>query len=139
MGVRFPADGSAPQLLSLTTTSAGVRDGPDCFLFHVPDLRTFWKVPRAWKYRDLERITLGGQPNEKYNGVYMKFISFAMDDLPENKSIPACFYGAGDPAAGDVFLVKLAPQEFGEHGWAIYEDIPPEFLELPCTTRGGSH
>jgi hypothetical protein len=39
VGARFPADGSPPHLVSLTTTSGGVNDGYDSFLFHIPDLR----------------------------------------------------------------------------------------------------
>jgi hypothetical protein len=38
---------------------------------------------------------------------------------------------------GDVFVVKLAPEEWGEHGWAVYEDVPVRFLELPIWQDGG--
>jgi len=98
-------------------------------LFHIPDLRAFWKVPQAWKWRDLEQTTLEDQPNEAWNGVYLKFFSFDLDNLPENRSVPLSFCRVNLLAAGDVFIVKLAPQEWDEHGWAVYEDIPPEFLE----------
>jgi len=27
-------------------------------------------------------------------------------------------------------VVKMAPHEYGEYGWAAYEDIVPEFLYL---------
>jgi hypothetical protein len=138
IGARFPADGSTPYLLPLTTTSTGVHNGPDCFLFHVPDLRTFWKTPRAWEWRDLDQTILENQPNKNCNGVYMKFFSFCLDDLPENRSVPTCFCRVNALAAGDVFIVKLAPQECDEHGWAVYEDIPADFLELPCITRVGA-
>ena len=68
-------------------------------------------------------------------GTYYVFYSFALDDLPKNSSVPTwisgdisddfhrCYYG-------DVFLVKVAPHEYEEYGWAAYEDIVPEFLDL---------
>jgi hypothetical protein len=34
------------------------------------------------------------------------------------------------PYYGDVFLMKVARDEYGEHGWALYEDIVPNFLDL---------
>jgi hypothetical protein len=37
-------------------------------------------------------------------------------------------------ARGDVFIVKLAPQEQDEQGWTAYEDFSPEFLEY-CLAR----
>jgi hypothetical protein len=27
-------------------------------------------------------------------------------------------------------LVKMAPYEYGQYGWAVYEDIVPEFLDF---------
>ena len=132
IGARFPADGSTPYLVPLTTTSD--HPGPDCFLSRLPDLRAFWKVSRGWEYRDLEQMTFKDQPNEAWNGVYLKWFSFALDDLPENRSVPLIFCRAYRLAAGDVFIVKLAPQECDEHGWTVYEDFPPEFLEY-CLAR----
>lgn len=73
-------------------------------------------------------------------GTYYVFYSFAVDDLPENSSVPAWISDVGDTGdncdgiprnyRGDVFLVKMAPHEHGEYGWAAYEDIVPEFLDL---------
>lgn len=64
-------------------------------------------------------------------GTYYVFYSFATDDLPKNSSVPTWI---SDPLhgyySGDVFLVKMAPHEYGEYGWAAYEDIVPEFLDL---------
>ena len=64
-------------------------------------------------------------------GTYYVFYSFAADDLPKNLSVPTLisdnFHGN---YYGDVFLVKMAPHEYGEYGWAAYEDIVPEFLDL---------
>lgn len=128
-GVRIPADGTPAHLLSLTTTSAS--GNVDSFLFHVPDLRQFWKTEQAWRYRDLQRLELEQQRYSSCNGVYYAFFSFAMDDLPEHSSVPAWI--SGDQRRvywGDVFLVKMAPHEWGEHAWAAYEDIGPEFLDL---------
>jgi hypothetical protein len=68
-------------------------------------------------------------------GTYYVFYSFAIDDLPKNSSVPTWISGdISDDFPlyyyGDVFLVKMAPHEYGEYGWAAYEDIVPEFLDL---------
>jgi hypothetical protein len=70
-------------------------------------------------------------------GSYYAFYSFASDDLPKNLSVPAWIseigsFGDGIRSQywGDVFLVKMASYEYGEYGWAAYEDIVPEFLDL---------
>lgn len=64
------------------------------------------------------------------------FFSFARDDLPKNSSLPAWIRDIGDiedgihrQYPGDVFLVKMAPHEYGENSWAAYEDIVPDFLD----------
>jgi len=128
---RFPADGSLPHLLQLTTTSESVESGPTCFLFHIPDVRRFWKIQKAWEYRDVQRTELQNQPYASCNGVYMTFYSFALDDLPQNINVPDSFSPMGT-MWGDVFVAKLAPEEWGVNGWATYEDVPSEFLRLPC-------
>ncbi|KAB8272013.1 hypothetical protein BDV30DRAFT_212817 [Aspergillus minisclerotigenes] len=67
-------------------------------------------------------------------GAYYVFFSFAVDDLPENLSVPAWIshISNGDQRhyRRDVFLVKMAPCEYGEDGCAIYEDIDPLFLDV---------
>ena len=65
-------------------------------------------------------------------GTYYVFYSFAVDDLPKNSSVPTWIsdVGGGKHYYGDVFLVKMAPHEYGEYGWAAYDDIAPEFLDL---------
>jgi hypothetical protein len=52
-------------------------------------------------------------------GVYMMFHSFAMDDLSQNTTVPLALARMG-AIWGDVFVVELAPEEWGEHGWAAY-------------------
>ena len=42
----------------------------------------------------------------------------------------------GEAYWGDVFIMKLAPEEWGLHGWAVYEDVLKEFLELPVMRSG---
>ena len=79
-------------------------------------------------------MTFEGQPNEAWNGVYLKWFSFALDDLPENSSVPLIFCRENRLVVGDVFIVKLAPQEHDEHGWTAYEDFLPEFIEY-CLNR----
>ncbi|EWC44499.1 hypothetical protein DRE_06767 [Drechslerella stenobrocha 248] len=136
--VRIPADKKPAHIITLATTP--VSSGPDNFLFHIPDLRPFWKTERAWSFRDCQRLALEQQPKPSCNGVYYIFYSFGLDELTEkiNPSVPTYFSG-GQVLWGDVFVVKVAPHEYGEHGWAAYEDIGPEFLELmarwPVTRR----
>jgi hypothetical protein len=61
------------------------------------------------------------------DGIYTIFFSFALDDLPRNDNVPRRLLK--ESAYGDVFVVKLQPHEHGEHGWAAYDDISPEFLQ----------
>jgi len=82
-----------------------------------------------------QRYLLLRQCPLSFIGTYYVFYSFAADDLPKNSSVPTWISGdIGDDFHryyfGDVFLVKMAPQEYGEYGWAAYEDIVPEFLDL---------
>ena len=107
IGVRFPADGSAPHTLSLTTTNYGVDDGPDCFLGHVPDSRSFWKNEQAWKYRDLESFTLEDQPLESCNGMYLLFYSYDDETLPPNHSFPEAIFGRQRYFCGDGLVIKM--------------------------------
>lgn len=178
-GLRIPADGSRAHLLPLSTI--GDSSATDSFLIHVPDLRPYWKIDKAWELRDIHKLTLqqhdkveaahysrllydirkllifrglGRQEQlhlrqrylrddercllqESYSslvGVYYIFYSFAVDDLPQNMSVPTWVSRKGDHGNhayfGDVFVVKLAACENGEDGRAIYEDILPAFLDL---------
>ena len=69
-------------------------------------------------------------------GLYYIFYSFNCDNLPRNPSIPTWMTELKPYWYGDVFLVKVAPYEYGGYGWALYEDIAPEFLELLAYKRG---
>jgi len=51
-------------------------------------------------------MTFEGQPNEAWNGVYLKWFSLALDDLPENWSVPLIFCRENRLAAGDVFIIS---------------------------------
>lgn len=72
-------------------------------------------------------------------GAYYVFYSFALDDLAQNMGAPGWMVEASDgPFFGDVFLIKLAPQEKDENGWAVYEDVGLEVLEvLACGSVEG--
>lgn len=63
-----PPDGSKAQLVPLTTTTYNLREGLDGAWAHVPDLREFWKTPRAWQWRDVETFNLEKQPTSSCNG-----------------------------------------------------------------------
>ena len=69
-----------------------------------------------------------------YAGAYYVFYSFAHEILPKIQYVPTWISDTGDgdnmSYYGDVFLVKMAPDEYGENEWAVYEDIIPEFLGL---------
>ncbi|SPO01958.1 uncharacterized protein DNG_04631 [Cephalotrichum gorgonifer] len=133
-GIRFPADGSEKHLISLTTTTHGVYEGPDSSWGHVPDLRSFWKIQRAWQWRDIETFRLENQPIRSCNGLYVVFFSFD-DSLPENRNFPVGIYGRERHFVGDVFVVKLKGDEIGsdlgEDGWAVWDDVPGDILSLP--------
>jgi hypothetical protein len=67
-------------------------------------------------------------------GAYYIFYSLDLDHLPQNAFVPDWIGKIGDKGHqiywGDVFVVKMSPQEWGPYGWAAYQDIAPEFLEL---------
>ncbi|KAK3693059.1 hypothetical protein B0T22DRAFT_33250 [Podospora appendiculata] len=134
-GIRFPADGSAPHLLPLTTTTAGVSDGPDAAWGHVPDLRAFWKTAQAWQWRDIDTFRLEDQPVARCNGLYVVFFSFDLGALPENNNFPQALFGRRRAFAGDAFIVRLQGtqigEDLGEDGWAVWLDVPEEVLGLP--------
>jgi hypothetical protein len=69
-----------------------------------------------------------------YVGAYYVYSSFALDDLLLNSHVPAWLNkkccGDGYQHWGNVFVLKMSPQEHGPCGWAAYEDVPPEFLNI---------
>ena len=134
-GIRFPADGSKPHTIPLTTTTQGVKDGPDSFWGHIPDLRGFWKTPQAWQWRDIDTFRLVDQPISSCNGLYALFFSFDSESLPENRNFPEALYGRKRVFAGDAFVVKIQGNEIGEDlgedGWAAWLNVPEDILNLP--------
>lgn len=66
--------------------------------------------------------------------MYIVFFSFDLDELPLHKNFPPGPLGVRH-FAGDAFVVKLKPHEYGENGWADYDDVSPEFLELPIMAK----
>lgn len=136
-GIRFPADGSNPHLLSLTTTTQGVwdRQGGEASWGHIPDMRGFWKTKRAWQWRDFETFRLQKQPISSCNGLYVLFYSFDLEALPENNNFPEAVFERERAFAGDAFVVKIQGNEIGEDlgedGWAAWIDVPSEILSLP--------
>ena len=134
-GIRFPADGSKPHLLSLTTTTHGVSDGPDCCWGHVPDLRSFWGTKRAWQWRDIDTFKLERQPLRSCDGLYVVFFSFDLEALPENRNFSKGVFERERAFAGDAFVVKLKGNEIGsdlgDDGWAAWDDVPSDILSLP--------
>lgn len=129
---RFPADGSAPTLEYVTTTTETVLVAPDLFPSHIPNVSTFWKIPPKMIYRRDWDITQ--LKDTYYNGLYMTLYSFA-DNLPENRYVPKMFRHSMRRMNRDVFVAKLVRGQCGEHGWAPYEDISLNFLELDCARR----
>ncbi|KAK4232865.1 hypothetical protein C8A03DRAFT_39482 [Achaetomium macrosporum] len=140
-GIRFPADRSKPHLLSLTTTTHDVSNGPDSPWGHVPDLREFWKTEAAWRQRDIETFRLENQPRSHCNGLYVLFFSFDLESLPANTNFPRGLTGRERTFAGDAFVVKLKGNEIGselgDDGWAAWDDVPSDILDLPVMQIGG--
>ncbi|KAI3323627.1 hypothetical protein HD806DRAFT_497381 [Xylariaceae sp. AK1471] len=134
-GIRFPADGSKPHMLSLTTTTDSVSDNNDCPWGHIPDFRDFWKTQQAWIWRDHETFRLQNQPFSSCNGLYVLYYSFDLESLPENNNFPEAIFARQRAFAGDAFVVKLQGTEIGEDlgddGWAVWVDVPSDILSLP--------
>jgi hypothetical protein len=65
---------------------------------------------------------------------YYVYYSFDVDHLQLNAFVPDWIGKIADGIQqrywGDVFVVKMSPQEHGPNGWAAYEDITHDFLEL---------
>jgi hypothetical protein len=137
IGVRIPTDRSVPHLVALRTTSDGVDSNIGSRLFHIPDLRPYWGSGTPWQWRDIYKFELKKPASESCNGVYYVFFSFAMDDLPENLSVPKFPDEEHQKWWGDVFIVKVLDPDYWEPGWAKYEDVPREFLDLPIMRTGG--
>ncbi|KAB5566955.1 hypothetical protein GE09DRAFT_751216 [Coniochaeta sp. 2T2.1] len=133
-GIRFPADGSAPHHLPLTTTTDGVKDSSAAPWGHIPDLRAFWRTPQAWAWRDFETFRLVNQRPSTCNGLYVVFYSFDSESLLVHSNFPVGVFGRERTFAGDVFVVKLQGREIGEDlgedGWGVWEDVPGQVLGL---------
>ncbi|KAH8690846.1 hypothetical protein BGW36DRAFT_364399 [Talaromyces proteolyticus] len=134
-GIRFPADGSKPHTLSLTTTTHDVMDRGESPWGHIPDLRAFWKTEQAWQWRDFETFRLENQPLSGCNGLYVVFYSFDSESLPYHSNFPEGIFERERTFAGDTFVVKLQGNEIGdeqgEDGWAVWVDVPLNILSLP--------
>ncbi|CAK7207245.1 hypothetical protein SEUCBS139899_010055 [Sporothrix eucalyptigena] len=127
--IRFPANNSPPHLVQLTTTTDSVKDsGVDGFWGHVPDLRVYWKTERAWIWRDIDTFRFD-------NGLYIVYFSFDLEALPSNTNFPVGPFGRERAFAGDAFVVRIQGtqigEDLGEDGWAVWEDVPSDILELP--------
>lgn len=86
------------------------------------------------RYRCDQRYYLLKKRQASCAGAYYVLYTFDLDNLPRNGSVPAWMRttesGLINGCFGDVFVVKMAEEEHGEHGWARYEDISPHFLKL---------
>lgn len=135
---RFPASGKAPSLIRLSTTTKSLIQGPDVFPSHIPDVWPLWGLAENMSiYRDWSTIHLEDQPVEACDGTYMTIYSFA-PHLRENHCVPKILQPCSR-MLGDVFVAKLGGACCGGRGRAVYEDVNPEFLRLPCVTeRQGS-
>lgn len=143
-GIRFPADGSAPHMLTLTTTTDSVQDGPDAPWGHIPDLRAFWPTRQAWIWRDYDTFRVEDQPPQSptshCNGLYVVFYSFDAESLPLHSNFPEGVFGRERTFAGDAFVAKLQGREIGEDlgedGWAAWIDVPEDILSIPVMKMG---
>ena len=59
------------------------------------------------------------------------YFSFGIGGLPEDSSVPDWMDVSNRRKCwGNVFVVKMAPHDYGKYFCAAYEDIVPEFLDL---------
>lgn len=110
--LRIAADGALPHLVQLNTIESD--DNVDCFLFHIPDFRSYWGRREGFRWRDLARVEVRDQSPPELNGVYYGWKSFALDLMPLSEHTGFC---------GDAFVAKTALREFDEEA-AAYEDVP---------------
>lgn len=107
--------------------------------FVLPDVRSYWKEPVAWRQHDYILFTIDDRCTSSplCRGTYILWYSFAFNYLPTHQNVPPSLkhHITGsewhDLWHGDVFLMKVADKYgIGSNGWAVYEDIPLEFLHL---------
>jgi hypothetical protein len=145
-GIRFPADGTPPHVVPLTTMIPSADGHADCAWGHVPDLRSFWKTEQpwpwslskpdpAWQKRDFCIFRMDHQPLSSCNGLYVVFFSYDTATLPQHSYFPEAIFQRRLRLAGDTFVVKLQGTEIGEDlgkdGFAAWLDVPEEILTLP--------
>lgn len=131
---RFPANGRAPCLVRLETTTKALIQGVDVFPSHIPNVWKFWNLPENMSiYRDWKTTEIRNQPFEECDGIYLTIYSFA-PHLQENHHVPETFQPRSR-MQGDVFVAKLDKHHCGKHGQAAYEDIHRQFLKLPCVVN----
>lgn len=59
------------------------------------------------------------------------YFSFGTEGLPEHSFVLDWMDVSNRRKYwGDVFVVKMAPHDYGKYFWAAYEDIVSEFLDL---------
>ncbi len=92
--LRFPADGSIPQLVELKTfiTFKGIHK------IYQLDFREYWGVP--WSiHAHFTNIELSGQTDRNFDGTWRFTRYLEGKSLPPNQAFPGAF--------GDVFMVKV--------------------------------
>lgn len=134
-GIRFPADGGMPHIISIKTTTDGVVIGADSPWGHIPDMRKYWQTEQAWLWRDVDTFRLENQPLPHCNGLYVTYSSYDLESLPVNTNFPVGIYGRERAFAGDAFVFKLKGtqigEELGEDGWVAWIDVPSDIMDLP--------
>ncbi|KAK7986941.1 hypothetical protein PG988_001929 [Apiospora saccharicola] len=91
-----------------------------------PDEQQFLHLKQRYLCPEQDYV-LQQQEHVPYAGTYYIFCSNAVDDLPQNHFVPGWLQYTRS-YWGDVFIVKMASQDFDENGWAVYEDISSLFL-----------
>ncbi|MBW0500898.1 hypothetical protein O181_040613 [Austropuccinia psidii MF-1] len=124
--VRFPSDGSSPNLVKAPVIHASKLQRP------LPDIRPFYGYSQvAWESIDLRVIPMSFQRVRDCDGKYLAIFSLAKDDsgLAPNRSTRREVFG-------DIFLVKLKSGKINE-----FEDVPEELvgeLMLPSLAEAAS-
>ncbi|TVY33473.1 hypothetical protein LOCC1_G007986 [Lachnellula occidentalis] len=105
----IPADGRTPFTKVLSTIDVSKAGNADRQLYHVPDMQYSWNTAKGWLYRDLLRFDVKNHENEKLNGCYYGFKSFAVDHLKRNKHAKWGIWG-------DACIAKMSEERFMARG-----------------------
>ncbi len=112
--VRFPANGSMPQLVALKTVITFHGD----HIVYEPEFREYWGV--AWfQHEEFSEIELKNQTDKKFDGMWYFTRCLDGSSLPPNQHFPGAF--------GDIFLLKMDASGSGEDDPPSHGNVPEDW------------